>query len=57
MQNSWLILQGFFFFLKTRRRFLLKCAPESGLVETKPWARTKLDKPDGHWPARPLYLV
>jgi hypothetical protein len=54
MQNSWLILQGFFFFLKTRKRFLLECAPETGLVETKPWARTKLDKPDGRWPARPF---
>jgi hypothetical protein len=49
MQNSWLILQGFFV---DEEALPLKCAPESGLVDTKPWARTKLDKPDGHWPAR-----
>jgi len=57
MQNSWLILQGFFFF-SDEEALPLKCAPESGLVETKPWARTKLDKPDRHTGLPgPYYLV
>jgi hypothetical protein len=50
MQNSWLILQGFFFF-SDEEALPLECAPESELVETKPWARTKLDKPDRHCPS------
>jgi hypothetical protein len=52
MQNSCWILQDFSF--ADEEALPLKCAPESGLVDTKPWARTKLDKPDGHWPARPF---
>jgi hypothetical protein len=51
MQNSCLILQGFFFYFD-EEALPLKCAPESGLAETN--LGRELDKPDEHLPVRPF---